>query len=82
MGRDEPVGMFPSKAEFSVSPYSDGSGCRVRIAYNSADSDPWANEIRIGDDYGISFPYEDAEAVIEAIRFCAAALRALAEKQP
>jgi hypothetical protein len=54
----------------------------VRVAYDTNDSPHWSEEIRIGDDYGISFPPEYAEAVIAAIRFCANALAARKEPTP
>ena len=73
---------YPSKADFHISPYGDGSRHRVRVAYDTNDSPHWSEEIRIGDDYGISFPPEYAEAVIAAIRFCANALAARKEPTP
>lgn len=73
---------YPCKAEFLLSPYDDGSGHRVRVAYNVKDEAPWRGEIRIGEDYGISFPIRDAQAVIDAIRFCASAIDLNLDEEP
>jgi hypothetical protein len=70
---------YPSKAEFGLSPYGDGSGHRITVSYDTTDSGAFGKEIRIGE-YVYSFPPEDAEAVIAAIRYSAHALLTARQK--
>lgn len=67
------AGPYPAKAEFGCGRYADGSGPQITIGYNTTDP-RWASYIVI-DGYAVTFKVEHAEEVIEAIRYCAAAIR-------
>ena len=63
----------PHRAEFSCGPYDDGSGFHVVVSYDLTDSGRFQHYIRL-DGFAVSFPYEHAQQVIDAIRFCARAI--------
>ena len=66
---------FPSTARFACAPYGDNTGHEIIIGYEANSDNSWANKILING-YEVSFDAQYAEQVIQAIRFCAAAIRA------
>jgi hypothetical protein len=67
---------YPSKAEFGVGQYADGSGFHTTVGYNTTHDEPWRGYIHIGGDYHVTVPVDHADELIAAIRFCADALLA------
>jgi hypothetical protein len=76
MDKPENPPAFPSKAEFSVAPFDDGSGHHTTVGYNSTHDEHWRGYIHIGGNYNVTVPVEYADELIAAIRFCADALLA------
>lgn len=76
MDKPENPPAFPSKAEFSVAPFDDGSGQHTTVAYNLMFGPEWRYHIHIGGNYNVTVPVEYADELIAAIRFCADALLA------
>ena len=67
---------FPSKAEFGIGPFGDGSGFHATVGYNLSHEERWAGYIHIGGDYNVTVPVEHADTLIAAIRYCADAMLA------
>lgn len=68
-------GANPAKAEFGCGAFDDGSGYGVTVGYDTTEKGVFAGHILL-DGFAVTFPEKDAEEVIAAIRYCAAALRA------
>ena len=66
---------FPTKAEFGCAPYGDGIGHEITVGYDLSENVDWRCKIRING-LDVTFNYEHAQDVIEAIRFCARGIEA------
>jgi hypothetical protein len=77
--------MVADKAQFAVGVYADGSGPVATIAYDTASKyTPEMVWIYGGDEHSdswVAFDWRHADAVAEAIKSAAAALKARAHKE-
>ena len=73
--------VYPTKAEFACAPYGDGSGHEITVSYDTCDKDDWRCKIRLNG-LDVTFDYQHAQAVLDAIRYAAFAIEAHTRKEP
>ena len=78
--KQDMIALVPDKAQFAVGTYSDGSGPVATVTYDvTSDHTPTAVWVHGGDadsEQWVAFDWQHADAIANAIRAAAAAIRA------